>query len=40
MNSYAVTCTYELQLDVDKLKVEETKTLSFKICIDAVMVHW
>ena len=39
MNSYAVICTCELQLDIDKLKVEEVNTLSFKVCIDALMVH-
>ena len=30
----------ELQLDVDKLKVEEVNTLSFKVCIEALMFHW
>jgi len=40
MNSYTVTHTCELQLDVYKLKVEEANTLSFKVSIDALMVHW
>jgi hypothetical protein len=35
-----VTCTCELQLDVDKLNVEEANTLSFKVSVDALMVHW
>ena len=39
MNSYTVICTCELQLDVDKVKVEEANTLSFKVCIHALMVH-
>ena len=30
----------ELQLDIDKIKVEEVNTPSFKVSIVALMVHW
>jgi len=40
MNSYFVTCTCELQLVVDKLKVEIQNTLSFKVCIETLIIHW